>query len=136
MTLIRDSHFTVEKRAGALYCVCTRDWDTPDVERLKTALQPLIDGDDKPRFVMDLLDMEEITLGARWLTSSWMRNNRGKVERTAVILRDSMQRFVLQTLLRVSGRTNVKACADQAEAFAFVGGLGSGDAGGSRPEIQ
>jgi hypothetical protein len=49
-----------------------------------------------------------------------MKTNRGKIKATAVICRDEMQRFVLQTLLRIAQRQNVKAVVNADEALAFV----------------
>ncbi len=118
--LAEDPYFTIEDRQGVFYCTCRHDWDVPDVERLIAVIQPLIESQENPRFVMNLVEMHDITLTARWRTSGWMRGNQGRVARTAVIMRDNMQRFVLQTLLRVSGRRNVRACATVEEAFAFV----------------
>jgi len=117
-----DSHFVIfGPQDGTIFARTFGDWDNGEVQRLFDHLQPKIDGAaELPRFVMDLRQKNEITMTARYRTAQIMKGNRGKIYRTAVIVRDFRQEFTLNTLLRVSGRKNVRALLRLDDAIAFV----------------
>jgi len=113
-----DSHFElIDLGDNIIYGRTFDEWDNDDVARLSGALEALMERPAQLGFIMDLREMESITLSARYQTATFMKGNRGRIRATAVVVKDAKHRFTLQTLLRISGRKNVKAVLSSEEGL-------------------
>lgn|GEM_PF-1517402 len=95
------------------------DIDDAAMERFLKELLPLVDARPTMRMLMDVRAMKGLAMGARYRVASFMKAHKGRIRATAVVVRDPSQRFMLQVVLRVTGRMNVRAVTSTDEAHAF-----------------
>lgn len=71
----------------------------------------------RSRFVVDLRRVHGTSLSARYDTATRLRKIKERRYRSVVILDDQVQHFIMRTLVRISGRSDIAVTQNELDAY-------------------
>jgi hypothetical protein len=114
--LVDEPSIRVELTDDGAFLATPRTGAHISVEGVLDSIQPHLEAHAPVRYLVDARGLDELSLADRWKLSSRMKTNRRYIDRSAVFGLGAAQRFMLQVILRASGRSDVRAFERREEA--------------------